>query len=87
MAVAVHEASNSLVITAPDALFAEVEQLVASVDQRSERAVRVITATNGINLEMIQEVLAEQAGNASRSSSSSRTRSPSSSSSSRTRGR
>lgn len=87
MAVAVHEASNSLVITAPDALFAEVEQLVASVDQRSERAVRVITATNGINLEMIQEVLAEQAGNTSRSSASSRSRSSSSSSSNRTRGR
>lgn len=87
MAVAVHEASNSLVITAPDSLFSEVEQLVASVDQRSERAVRVITATNGINLEMIEQVLAEQAGNSSRSSSSSRTRSSSSSSSSRSRGR
>lgn len=87
MAVAVHEASNSLVITAPDALFSEVEQLVASVDQRSERAVRVITATNGINLEMIEQVLAEQAGNSPRSSSSSRTRSSTSSRSSRTRGR
>ncbi|PQO25802.1 general secretion pathway protein [Blastopirellula marina] len=87
MAVAVHEASNSLVITAPDALFSEVEQLVASVDQRSERAVRVITATNGINLEMIEQVLAEQAGNSPRSSSSSRTRSSASSSSSRSKGR
>ncbi len=74
MAVAVHEASNSLVITAPDALFKEVEMLVESVDRRSERAVRVITAGNGINLEMIEQVLAEQAGNASRSSSSSRSR-------------
>ncbi|WP_165698729.1 secretin N-terminal domain-containing protein [Bremerella volcania] len=87
MAVAVHEASNSLVITAPDALFAEVEQLVASVDQRSERAVRVITATNGINLEMIEQVLAEQAGNSPRPSSSSSTRSSASSSSSRSKGR
>lgn len=87
MAVAVHEASNSLVIIAPDALFSEVEQLVASVDQRSERAVRVITATNGINLEMIEQVLAEQSGNSSRSSSSSRTGSSSSSSSNRSRGR
>ena len=85
MAVAVHEASNSVVITAPDALFAEVEQLVASVDQRSERAVRVITATNGINLEMIEQVLAEQSGRSPRPSSSSR--SNSSSSSSRTNGR
>lgn len=85
MAVAVHESSNSLVITAPDALFAEVEQLVASVDKRSERAVRVITATNGINLEMIEQVLAEQAGNSSRTSTPSR--SSSSSSTSRTKGR
>ncbi|WDI41935.1 secretin N-terminal domain-containing protein [Bremerella sp. P1] len=85
MAVAVHEASNSLVITAPDALFAEVEQLVASVDKRSERAVRVITATNGINLEMIEQVLAEQAGDSSRTSTPSR--SSSSSSTSRTKGR
>lgn len=74
MAVAVHEASNSLVITAPDALFKEVEMLVESVDRRSVRAVRVITAGNGINLEMIEQVLAEQAGNSSRSSSSSRSR-------------
>ncbi len=87
MAVAVHEASNSLVITAPDALFSEVEQLVESVDQRSERAVRVITTTNGINLEMIEQVLAEQAGNASRTGSSSRSRSSSSSNSNRSRGR
>jgi len=86
MAVAVHEASNSLVITAPDALFAEVEQLVESVDQRSERAVRVITPTNGINLEMIQQALAEDSGGSTRSNSNSRSRS-SSSNSNRSRGR
>lgn len=76
MAVAVHEGSNSVVITAPDALFAEVQELVESVDQRSERAVRVITAGTGVNLEMIQQILAEQSsGSSSRSSStSSRTR-------------
>lgn len=60
MAVAVHEPSNSLIITAPDALFAEVEKLVASVDQRSERSVRVITAGAGVNMETISQILAEQ---------------------------
>ncbi len=42
MTVAVHEASNSLIITAPDQLFAEVEQLVRLVDKRAEKAVEIV---------------------------------------------
>jgi len=61
MAIAVHERSNSLVITAPKALFDEVEQLVQSIDQRSERAIKVIAPSPGINVDMINRVLAEQA--------------------------
>ncbi len=60
MAVAVHEPSNSLIITAPDALFAEVQQLVQSVDQRSEQTVQVISAGPGVDMETISQILAEQ---------------------------
>lgn len=67
MAVAVHESSNSLVITAPDSLFAEVESLVETVDRRSERSVRVISASSGISKETISQILAEQAGQSSSS--------------------
>ncbi len=65
MAIAVHESSNSLVITAPDSLFEEVEKLVETVDRRSERSVRVISASSGINKEMISQILAEQNGQSS----------------------
>lgn len=53
MTVAVHEPSNSLVITAPDSLFAEVEALVRSIDTRGEQVVEVIPAAQGVDLEMI----------------------------------
>lgn len=53
MTVAVHQQSNSLVITAPDSLFAEVEALVRSIDQRGEQVVEVIPAAQGVDLEMI----------------------------------
>lgn len=65
MAVAVHEASNSLVITAPDSLFTEVQKLVDKVDSRSERSVRVISAGPGVNMETISQILAEQNGGSS----------------------
>jgi len=53
MTVAIHEPSNSLVITAPDSLFAEVEALVRSIDTRGEQVVEVIPAAQGVDLEMI----------------------------------
>jgi len=68
MTVAVHEPSNSLVITAPDALFAEVETLIRSVDQRGERVIEVIPAAQGVDLESILRQL--QGGEASPTSSS-----------------
>jgi alpha/beta superfamily hydrolase len=60
MTVAVHEASNSLIITAPDQLFAEVEQLVRLVDKRAEQAVEVVIphTLNGRYVgEVLQDVL------------------------------
>jgi len=53
MTVAAHEPSNCLVITAPEALFAEVEALVKSIDLMSEQVVEVITAKDGVGLEQI----------------------------------
>ena len=63
MTVAVHEASNSLIITAPDQLFAEVEQLVRLVDKRAEQAVEVIiphTLSGRYVGEVLQSVLLER---------------------------
>lgn len=72
MTVAVHEASNSLVITAPDALYAEVEALIRSIDVRSEQVTEVIPAAAGVDLETILRTLNGQAPSSSSSRSSSR---------------
>lgn len=91
MTLAVHEASNSLVITAPDPLFAEVEKLIQSVDTKSEQVIQVIPAGDGVDLEAIMqrvmgvEVTSSSRGSSSRSSSSSRDRDRSRSSSDRDR--
>ncbi len=42
MTVAVHEPSNSLIITAPDQLFTEVEQLIRLLDDQAEQTVEVV---------------------------------------------
>ena len=53
MTIAVHEPSNTLIVTAPDQLFKEVEQLVKLMDVRSEQTIGIMTATNGAALEMM----------------------------------
>ncbi len=57
MAVAAHTGSNSVIITAPDALFREVEALVQSIDRGSEQSVEVISASPGVDLETILSTL------------------------------
>jgi type II secretory pathway component GspD/PulD (secretin) len=57
MTVAVHQPSNSLVVTAPDSLFAEVELLVRAVDTRGERVIEVIPAGQGVDMESILKKL------------------------------
>ncbi|GAB5406609.1 MAG: secretin N-terminal domain-containing protein [Aureliella sp.] len=42
MTIAVHEASNSLIVTAPDQLFGEVQELVDTLDRRSEQTMEVV---------------------------------------------
>lgn len=57
MTVAAHVASNTIVVTAPDSLFAEVESLVRSIDTMSEQVVEVIPAKDGVDLETILRTL------------------------------
>lgn len=58
MTIAVHEPSNSLVVTAPEQMFLEVEKLVKSIDARGEQMVKVISPANGLLYEsMLQQVL------------------------------
>ncbi len=78
--VAVHEASNSLIITAPDQLFEQINKLVEVIDARGEKYIEVITPTSGAVFEaVLQQVLLGQPAT-NRSGTNSRTRSDSSSS-------
>ena len=72
MTVTVHEPSNSLVVTAPDALFAEVQNLAMLLDERSKQTVRILNVPETIPLEYLQQVLSNESGSVgiSRSSTS-----------------
>ena len=90
MTLAVHEPSNSLIITAPDQLFQEVEALVQTIDRRGEQTIQVITPQNSEVLEtVLQEVFLGQASGRSRSTSrtSPSTRLPAPTRSTSTRGK
>ena len=78
MTIAVHEPSNSLIVTAPDQLFKEVEQLVQLMDVRSEQTIGIMTATNGAALEMMLQQALSGTGRTSsgKTESSSRPQSP-----------
>jgi type II secretory pathway component GspD/PulD (secretin) len=64
MTIAVHEPSNSLIVTAPEQLFQEVEKLAKSIDSRAAQTVEVITPVNGAVFESVlqQFLLGEEAG-------------------------
>lgn len=82
MTIAVHETSNSLIVTAPEQLFLEVEKLVNLIDVRSKQTMTVIPTGNAGLLEMLlQEALQDEAGG-SRPENSPRSSRPSSTSSS-----
>ena len=94
MTVAVHEPSNSLVVTAPEKLFEEVERLVKVIDVRGEQTIEVVAPANGLIFEtLLQQVMLGEEGSSTRrpssssSSSSSRTTSSSSSRSTKSTGR
>jgi len=85
MTVAVHEPSNSLIVTAPKSLFEEVKQLARMIDSRGEQAVQVVVPSSAAAMEaVLQSVLSGDLRSSSSRSSSSYSRSTSSSSSSRT---
>jgi len=81
--LATHPQSNSLIVTAPDALFQEVKQLAETIDARGEQAIEVITPMNAeVFGELMQQVLlGEPVPRSTRNSS--RDRTPSRSNSSR----
>ena len=53
MTIAVHEASNSLVVTAPQQLFVEVERLAKVIDSMAEETVEVIAPQSGAVFESV----------------------------------
>ncbi len=57
MTIAVHEPSNSLIITAPEPLFREAEQLALLIDSRSEETVEVLTIQNAAGRELLNQFL------------------------------
>ncbi|GAA5505997.1 secretin N-terminal domain-containing protein [Novipirellula caenicola] len=72
MTVAVHEASNSLIVTAPRDLFNEVEKLAKQIDARGEQTIEVITPMNSeVFGELLHQVILGE-GNSRSSSSRSR---------------
>jgi len=84
MTIAVHEPSNSLVVTAPEQLLQEVERLVRVIDVRGEQTIEVVAPANGLVYEaLLNQVMLGEEGSSSRRTSSSSSRSSSSSSSSR----
>lgn len=71
MTLAVHERSNSLIVTAPDALFQEVEQLVRTLDDKGAETVEVVWYPQGDALEAIRQAVSPSTAN-SRGRTSSR---------------
>ncbi|MEM6471226.1 MAG: secretin N-terminal domain-containing protein [Planctomycetota bacterium] len=66
MTLAVHEPSNSLIVTAPDALYQEVKALAEVLDGRAEQTIEVITPANSEALEaVLQEIILGQSGSSS----------------------
>lgn len=69
MTIAVHEPSNSLIVTAPEPLFRQVERLAKMIDERSEQTVELLTPVNGSVLQAILDPEGVRAPSTSRGSS------------------
>jgi hypothetical protein len=57
LTIAVHEPSNSLIVTAPEQLFKEIEALAKMIDSRNEQAVDVLQLSNPSQVEFLQQFL------------------------------
>ena len=81
MTIAVHEQSNSLIVTAPEQLFKEVEKLAKLIDSRSRQTVEIIKLPRNFSGDLKQilagEAVAPQPRTTSRSRSSDRRQSSS----------
>lgn len=60
MTVAVHAASNSLIITAPKPLFAQVERLVQKIEANNEEVIEVVTPIAPNNLDFLLQTLQQE---------------------------
>ena len=69
LTIAVHDASNSLIVTAPEQLFREVEKLARLIDTRSEQMVEVLAPENAA---VLQAVLQPESTSRSNRNSSNR---------------
>lgn len=67
MSLAVHERSNSIVVTAPDALFQEVEALIAQLDNKSEQQVEVLFYPSVAGVSSLREAITGQRSDSGRS--------------------
>jgi type II secretory pathway component GspD/PulD (secretin) len=80
MTIAVHEPSNSLIVTCPNQMFEEVERLVNVIDSRSKQTVEVIATSNSeVYQELLRQVQGQSIGSGSKqqpSTSRSPTRRP-----------
>ncbi|QEG41808.1 secretin N-terminal domain-containing protein [Roseimaritima ulvae] len=85
LSVAVHEPSNSLIVTAPQQLFEEVDALVQRLDARGEQSVEVVSAMNSAAFEAVQQVLLGETPTSRSSSSRSSSRTSSTRGSTRSR--
>lgn len=70
MTIAIHEPSNSLIVTAPESLLAEVQSLVRSIDSRGEQSIEVIVPTNVLAVEAALQGLMIESSSTGRPSSS-----------------
>ncbi len=77
LTIAVHEPSNSLIVTAPEQLFKEVEALAKMIDSRNEQAVDVLQISNAAQVEFLQQFLSSGSGSGKRKTIPTRPATPS----------
>lgn len=68
MTIAVHAPSNSLIVTAPEELFREVEELAKTIDLRSQQTVEIVSSANAALLQSMFQPAASSNRSPSRSS-------------------
>ena len=57
MTIAVHAPTNSLIVTAPEPLFQDVNSLAMKIDSQSEESVQVLTLPDAVEIETLERIL------------------------------